>query len=139
MPRLSDQLKKELYLESLRKRVRHLFVYGESHPSEKELIAAKLNGFLEVASLIQICSRDELQKVIDEEHLSIFGLSRGERSKRLSDEGALGEADWSVYDTPATGRVRSISKRPRRYMTRSLKDSASAFLSNDKNRTNGQA
>ena len=40
MPRLSDQLKKELYLESLRKRVRHLFVYGESHPSEKELIAA---------------------------------------------------------------------------------------------------
>ena len=106
MARLSEQLKKELYLESIRKRARHLYVYGESHPDEKDLIAHKLDGFLEAGLLLQIFNKDQLQQVIDEEHVTIFGMSRKERVKKRQQEGiSPASADWSAYDAPATERV----------------------------------
>ena len=106
MPRLSETLRKELYLESLRKRVRYLYTYGESHPSEKPLIAAKLDGFLEAAGLIQILHKDDLQQIIDEEHLAIFGVSRQERLRLKQEEGSYTSLDWSAYDTPALQRAK---------------------------------
>ena len=114
MPRLSESLKKELYLESLRKRVRHLYTYGESHPSEIPLITAKLDGFLEAAGLLQIVNKSDLQKLIDDEHAAIFEVSRKERSRQKQEEGSLGEADWSAYDAPALERVDRRRGRPRR-------------------------
>ena len=116
MARISEHLKKELYLESMRKRVRHLYVYGESHPAEKDLIAHKLDGFLEAALLLQILSKDQLQQVIDEEHVAIFGMSREERARKRQEEGTSPElADWSAYESPATDRMSAKTRRARRY------------------------
>ena len=116
MPRISEQLRKEIFIESLRNRVDHLYVYGESHPDEKDLIARKLDGFLEAGLLLQIFSKDQLQKVIDEEHLTIFGMSREERAKKRQQEGTSPEsADWSAYDAPATERVIKKRRQPRSY------------------------
>ena len=114
MPRLSEQLKKELYLESLRKRVRHLYIYGESHPAEKDLIAAKLDGFVEAALLLQICGKGVLQKLIDEEHFTIFGISRDERDRRKLQLDGSEDADWSAYDAPAAERI-AKRRAPRAY------------------------
>ena len=116
MARISEHLKKELYLESMRKRVRRLYVYGESHPDEKDLIAHKLDGFLEAGLLLQIFSKDQLQKVIDDEHVTIFGMSREERVKKRQEEGTSTESpDWSAYDAPATERVMKKRRQPRSY------------------------
>ena len=115
MPRISEQLRKELLIESLRKRVRHLYIYGESHPKEKPEMVAKLDGFLEAASLLRVCGTDDLQEVIDEEHLAIFGLSRLERAERRAAEDEVDKADWSVYEAPALDRLPARGKRARRY------------------------
>ena len=126
MPRLSEQLRKELYLESLKKRVRYLYIYGESHPSERELIAAKLDGFLEAGGLLQICGTDVLQKLIDDEHLSIFGMSRQERALRKEEMGPSDDADWSVYDAPSSERV-AKRRKTRSYSTARKEKSYQVF------------
>ena len=116
MPRISEQLRKEIFIESLRNRVGHLYVYGESHPDEKDLIAHKLDGFLEAGLLLQIFSKDQLQQVIDEEHVNVFGMSREERAKKMQKEGISPESvDWSAYDAPASERVMKKRSLPRSY------------------------
>ena len=115
MPRLSEQLRKDFFLESLRKRVRHLYIFGESHPEEKELIASKLEGFLEAGLMLRICSRDEVQRLIDQEHRDIFDLSRAERIALRRQQGLMDVPDWTPYESPATERISSKGRRPKRY------------------------
>ena len=115
MPRISEKLRKDLLLESLRQRVRHLYIYGESHPAERELIVSRLDGFMEAAFLIRICSRDEAQRLIDEEHYAIFGTSRAERIALSRQHGLSDTPDWSPYDAPATERMSLKRRRARRY------------------------
>ena len=113
MPRISEQLRKDLFLESLRRRVRRLYTFGESHPGEKKLIAAKLDGFLEAALMLRICSKDEAQRLIDEEHLAIFEMSRAERAEGRAYKGLADAPDWTPYEAPATERVTPKRRRAR--------------------------
>jgi hypothetical protein len=125
--RISDQLRKELYIESLKKRLDYLYTYGESHPSEKELIVAKLDGFLEAAGLLQLFSKDELQRVIDERHFAIFGMTRSERARRNLGESDSEEADWTAYETPASQRI-GKKRTPRSYSVPKRKTSSEILL-----------
>ena len=118
MPRISEQLRKDLFLESLRKRVRHLYIFGESHPAERELIAAKLDGFLEAALMLRICTKDEAQRLIDDEHLAIFEMSRVERAEVRAQMGLEDLPDWTPYEAPATERVTQKRRRARRYSSK---------------------
>ena len=127
MVRISDQLRKELYIESLKKRLDYLYTYGESHPSEKELIVAKLDGFLEAAGLLQLFSKDELQRVIDERHFAIFGMTRSERARRNLGASDSEEADWTAYETPAAQRI-GKKRTPRSYPVPKRKTSSEILL-----------
>ena len=120
MPRISEQLRKDLFFDALRKRVRHLYIYGESHPLERELIAAKLDGFLEAALMLRICSKDEAQRLIDEEHLAIFEMSRGERATLRRQQGLTNVPDWTPYETPSAERISSKKHRARRYGAKTM-------------------
>jgi hypothetical protein len=115
MPRISEHVKKDLLMEALRRRIRHLYIYGESHPMERELIAAKLDGFLEAALLLRICTKDEAQRLIDEEHLAIFEMSRGERATLRRQQNLTNVPDWTPYETPSAERMSSKKRRARSY------------------------
>ena len=115
MPRLSEGLKKDLYLDSLRRRVRHFFTYSEGSSGEKELLAQRLQGFFEAGSILRVCHENELTRIFDEEHLSIFGISQAERLQQQEEDGATAEIDWTIYDPPALERIRVRRGRPRRY------------------------
>ena len=56
--------------------------------------------------LSKLVSDDNVQKVIDAQHLKVFGVSREERrKKRQALEGRQeGASDWSVYDLPPAMR-----------------------------------
>ncbi|MEK9876603.1 MAG: hypothetical protein VW684_08065 [Betaproteobacteria bacterium] len=125
MVRLSKELRRDLYVESLRKRLRHYYTYGESHPSEIDVISAKLDGFLEAGALLQICSKEELQQLIDAEHLAVFGMSRLDRSKRREEQGLSKDADWSGYDAPTSERISRRSNKPRGYTNKQLEVNSS--------------
>ena len=124
---LLSGVSKSYYIESLKKRLDYLYTYGESHPSEKELIVAKLDGFLEAAGLLQLFSKDELQRVIDERHFAIFGMTRSERARRDLGESDSEEADWTAYETPASQRIMK-RRTPRSYPVSKRKTSSEILL-----------
>lgn len=92
-----------------------MYIYGESHPAEKELIIAGVEGFLEAALMLRICTKDEAQRLIDEEHLTIFEMSRGERAMLRRQQGLTNVPDWTPYETPSAERMSSKKRRARRY------------------------
>lgn len=108
MPRISEEVRKQTFLDGVANRLQRLYVYGEAHPNEKQGIEANLDGYFEAGLLIQLVTRAELQEVIDAQHLKIFGMSREQRKK---DTEALAkkersEPDWSGYDLPPGSRQR---------------------------------
>ena len=109
MPRISEDIRKQTYLEGMVKRLQKLYVYGEAHPDEKPALEANLEGFVEAGLLIRLVTRAELQEVIDAQHIKIFGMSREQRKKEkagASDNAEL-ERDWSGYDLPPSSRGRN--------------------------------
>ena len=106
MPRISEDVRKHAFLDGVAKRLQNLYVYGEAHPDEKPVIEANLDGYFEAGLLVKLVTRAELQKVIDAQHLKVFGMSREERKKkRQALEGSQeGASDWSVYDLPPAMR-----------------------------------
>jgi hypothetical protein len=54
--------------------------------------------------LIDIISKQDLQKVIDEEHMAAFGMTRSERREKLKFESKGPEVDWDIYDIPTIHR-----------------------------------
>ena len=57
--------------------------------------------------MLRICSKDEAQRLIDEEHSAIFGLSRGERATLRRQQGLTNVPDWTPYETPSVERMSS--------------------------------
>jgi hypothetical protein len=106
MPRISEELRKQVYVEGVVKRLEKLYRHGEAHPDEKPAIEANLDGYFEAGLLVKLVTRDEIQKVIDSEHLRIFGKTREQRKKER-DAVLLEEplnVDWSGYDLPPSVR-----------------------------------
>lgn len=104
MPRLSDEIRRDLFFSSLKKRLVHLYSCDESSANQKPLIQAGVEGFFESAICMKIVTRDEVQKVIDDTHLKIYGMSRSERQKVTNASGDRSDPDYSIYDTPPSAR-----------------------------------
>lgn len=77
----------------------------------RQLFEAKLDGFIEAGLLLQVCSRADMQEVIDQCHLEVFGESRSDRRKRLTEETKVDNTaapyDWDKFDTPAFERKKN--------------------------------
>ena len=104
------------FLRELKTLTNELYSLGDftSSDPDRALLEAKLEGFIEAGLLIEVVKRSEMQQVIDDCHLSVFGESRTDRRERLSTENAaLGRVgdkdseipDWDLYDSPAIERV----------------------------------
>jgi len=81
-----------------------LYTYGESHPKEKDLLKAKLDGFIEAGLVLKHATKEELQLVIDKTHLEISGMTRAERAAAKDTDNTAFEPDWSGYDVPPLQR-----------------------------------
>lgn len=82
-------------------------LYDSYEPSQKwEERLALAAGFIKAGLLIEIVSRDEIEKVIEDRHFNAFGESKAERRVRRSSKSAeSNEAiDWSIFDSPSTLR-----------------------------------
>ena len=78
---------------------------------DRQILEAKLNGFIDAGLLLEAVSRTDMQEEIDNCHLRAFGESRSDRRQRLAEtaneevtEGST--ADWEKFDSPAFERVR---------------------------------
>ena len=105
------------FLRELRLFTRELYEFGDftCTDPDRALLEAKLNGFIEAGLLIDVVSRDDMQKVIDECHVAIFSETRTERRNRINSAKGLSSVDagddealtnWDVYDSPAFDRAK---------------------------------
>ena len=96
------------FLKGLRELCDDLYSLGDSHePSQKWRESSALAaGYIKAGLLIDIVSRDEIEKVIEDCHFNAFGESKAERRARRSSKPAESneEIDWSIFDSPSTLR-----------------------------------
>ena len=75
-----------------------LYAYGEAKPPAREQLSHEITGFLEAGQLLSNVTTEELQVIIDEEHLTAFGITREERQLKQNLPKADDEQDWDKYD-----------------------------------------
>jgi hypothetical protein len=101
---LDSHYKKILYLKQLTDHLTELYGTKDVKSKSYGRLKIRLDGFIEAGLLIGIVQKDELQKLIDAEHMAKFGMTRKQRraeSKLAKEETAV---DWGVYDPPAIHR-----------------------------------
>ena len=102
--RLSETVRKELYLERLREKLIKLYSYGDAEPDARKRLLDQIDGYFEAAILMKMMTKEALQAGIDEEHLCAFGMTLKERKIQKKLDGRAIEVDWEVYDAPPSLR-----------------------------------
>lgn len=101
-------LAKADFLRDLVKMTRELYAIGDftSNDPDWAILSAKLDGFIQAGLLIEVATRDEIQKAIDQVHWDVFDETREARRQRITRETSESPArqDWDAFDSPAYGR-----------------------------------
>ena len=99
-PPISPEKLRERYLEAVRAKMAKLYAFGEAKPPAREQLWHEITGFLKAGELLGNFTTEELQAIIDEEHIKAFGITREERhlKQKLTTEDA--EQGWDKYDVP---------------------------------------
>ena len=101
-------LAKADFLRDLVKITRELYAIGDFTSSDPDwaIFSAKLDGFIQAGLLIEVATRDEIQKAIDQVHWDVFDETREARRQRITREASESPTgqDWDAFDSPAYGR-----------------------------------
>ena len=99
-PPISPEKLRERYLEAVREKMAKLYAYGEAKPPAREQLWHEITGFLEAGKVLSNVTTEELQAIIDEEHIKAFGITREQRQLKQKLENTDDEQDWDKYDVP---------------------------------------
>ena len=77
-----------------------LYAYGEAKPPAREQLWHEITGFLKAGELLGGFTTEELQAIIDEEHIKASGITREERQLKQNLAPDDVEQDWDKYDVP---------------------------------------
>jgi len=97
---IGPEKRKERYLEAVRDKITKLYTYGEAKPPARQQLWHEIAGFLEAGRLLGNVTTEELQAIIDEEHIKAFGITREERKLKQKLAKIDDEQDWDKYDVP---------------------------------------
>ena len=99
-PPISPEKRRERYLEAVKDKMAKLYAYGDTEPPAREQLWHEITGFLKAGELLGNFTTEELQAIIDEEHIKAFGITREERQLKQKLAAADDELDWDKYDVP---------------------------------------
>ena len=68
------------------------------------MLKYKIEGFFEAGLLVDATNKEDIQLIVDEEHMVAFGMTRVQRRTEKSANKNLDTIDWSIYDEPSIGR-----------------------------------
>ena len=77
-----------------------LYAYGDAKPPARQQLWHEITGFLKAGELLSNVTTEELQAIIDEEHITAFGITREERQLKQKLAAKDVEQDWDKYDVP---------------------------------------
>ncbi|MCS5642578.1 MAG: hypothetical protein NZ807_04855 [Dehalococcoidia bacterium] len=99
-----NQTQKSKYIAGIRDLLRLFYGTKDLNSAYRKKLEAKLDGFIAAGLLINLISEKELQNIIDEEYMTVFGMTRNERREKLKLESNETEIDWKIYDIPTIHR-----------------------------------
>ena len=103
---LDKHYNKIKFSDGLRALLSEYYGHSEREPSEITALKYKIDGYIEAGLTLNAISKGELQDLIDQKHMAVFGMTRKQRriEKKLGKKEEL--RDWSAFDRPAIERNR---------------------------------
>tara|TARA_B100000787_G_C16148741_1_gene275558 strand:- start:790 stop:1113 length:324 start_codon:yes stop_codon:yes gene_type:complete len=99
-----NQTKKSKYIAGIKELLQFFYGTKELDSAYRKKLESKIDGFIAAGILIDLISKQELQKIIDAEHISVFGMTRDERREKLRFQSKGSVIDWDIYDIPTIHR-----------------------------------
>ena len=99
-PPIGPEKRKERYLEAVRDKMAKLYAHGDAKPPARQQLWQEITGFLKAGELLGNFTTEELQAIIDEEHITAFGITREERQLKQKLTTTDDEQAWDKYDVP---------------------------------------
>jgi hypothetical protein len=101
---LNIQYQKLKYIEGIKDRLRRFYSISDTKSDHRKMLSHEIDGYMEAGLLAEIIDKRELQSVIDEQHIAVFGISRQERRLEMNSILETAPDNWDIYDTPAIDR-----------------------------------
>lgn len=101
---LNDQYKNIKFKQAVRELVREYYSAEDDESEYTKKLKYKIEGFFEAGLVVDAATKEDIQLIVDEEHMAAFGMTRLERRTRKSANMNLDTIDWSIYDEPSVAR-----------------------------------
>ena len=101
---LNDQYKSIRFKQSVRELVREYYGAEDDESEHTKKLKYKIEGFFEAGLLVDAATKEDIQLIVDEEHMAAFGMTRLQRRAQKSANKYLDTIDWSIYDEPSIAR-----------------------------------
>ena len=101
---LNIQYQKLKYIDGIKDRLRRFYSISDTKSDHRKMLSHEIDGYMEAGLLAEIIDKRELQSVIDEQHIAVFGISRQERRLEMKSNLETAPDNWDIYDTPAIDR-----------------------------------
>lgn len=92
------------YIDGIKDRLRRFYSISDTKSDHRKMLSHEIDGYMEAGLLAEIIDKRELQSVIDEQHIAVFGISRQERRLEMNSILETAPDNWDIYDTPAIDR-----------------------------------
>jgi hypothetical protein len=92
------------YIDGMKDRLRRFYSISDIKSDHRKMLSHDLDGYMEAGLLTEILDKRELQSIIDEQHIAVFGLTRQERRLETKSNLETAPDNWDKYDTPAIDR-----------------------------------
>ena len=100
----NNQTQKFKYIAGIKELLQLFYGTKDLNSAYRKKLESKIDGFIAAGILIGLISKPELQKIIDAEHMSAFGMTRNERREKLKFQSKGVAIDWDIYDIPTIHR-----------------------------------
>ena len=101
---LNNQYKSIKFKQAVRELVREYYSAEDDESEYTNKLKYKIEGFFEAGLVVDAATKEDIQLIVDEEHMAAFGMTRLERRTRKSANMNSDTIDWSIYDEPSVAR-----------------------------------
>ncbi|MDC1211246.1 hypothetical protein N8087_04920 [Porticoccaceae bacterium] len=101
---LNDQYKSIKFKQSVRELVREYYGAEDAESERTKKLKYKIDGFFEAGLLVDAATKEDIQLIVDEEHMAAFGMTILQRRAEKRANKNLDSIDWSIYDEPSISR-----------------------------------
>jgi hypothetical protein len=84
--------------------VREYYGAEDDESEHTKKLKYKIEGFFEAGLLVDAATKEDIQLIVDEEHIAAFGMTRLQRRAEKRANKNLDTIDWSIYDEPSIAR-----------------------------------